>query len=243
MEFFFPLTKMRWLLFLGGWGLFCIGGLGWAQDLDPRLPQYRHPVLKLFPLAMVDFFQYTLHAGFEIPTAQYNSFQVEGGWVFGHLGEDLGTGTTETDYQQRGFKVRLQWREYFPSGRPPERILYTLTGGYLALQAGYQYYYQQLGYIDTFSIYPPPSQPTGGVFYDRVVQAFSASFLLGYQAQVGSRIIFDAYAGLGVRYAMHDWKPMTPPYSYRFTPVGDFILRRGGRPIPHIGFSFGWILR
>ncbi len=42
---------------------------------------------------------------------------------------------------------------------------------------------------------------------------------------------------------MHYWEPMRPPSTYRFTPVGDFILRREGRPIPLMGFAMGWILR
>jgi hypothetical protein len=109
---------------------------------------------------------------------------------------------------------------------------------------GFQYYHQNLGYIDTSYVYPPPSPPPLPVPYERTVQAFSLGFLIGYQAQLGGRFAIDFYTGLGVRYSQHRWQPLAPPYrNYTFTPVGDLILRRGGRPVPYMGFSFGWILR
>lgn len=223
--------------------LFILLIAGYAQEVDRRVPEYRRPVLKFFPLAMVDPFQYTLHLGLEIPTSRQNSLQVEGGWVFGHLGEELGTGASVDEYSQTGFKARVQWREYFLSSKPPERPVYTLTGGYIALIAGYQLYNQNIGYIDTTGWYSPPQPVVSGVPYERRIQAFMGGFLVGLQSQLGSRIIFDIYAGLGVRYSTHQWSPMAPPYMYNFTPVGDFIMRRGGRPIPLMGFSMGWILR
>lgn len=228
----------KWVALLG------IIALGSAQEVDKRFPEYRRPVIKFFPLPMVDPFQYTLHLGLEIPTGLQNSLQVEGGWVFGHLGEDLGTGTRADEFHQTGFKARLQWREYFLSPKPADRAIYTFTGGYMALIAGYQQYDQDLGYIDTTgSIFPPSNPVVTGVAYQRRIQAFMGGFLIGAQSQVGTRLVFDAYAGLAVRYTIHRWDPWAPPYTYRFTPVGDFIMRRGGRPIPLMGFSMGWILR
>ncbi|MCX8113339.1 MAG: hypothetical protein N3E49_09170 [Bacteroidia bacterium] len=231
-----------WLLrLLGTTGLLVIGT---AQEVDDRIIQLRRPVIKFFPLPMIDPFQYTLHLGLEVPTSRQNSIQVEGGWVFGHLGDDIGVGTRAEEFQQTGFKARFQWREYFVSDKPPERPTYTLTGGYIGLLGGYQYYHQNLGYIDTSGIYPPSSNPLAvGTLYERSIQAFVGGFLLGYQAQLGSRIAFDLYTGLAIRYTIHKWNPLAPPNSYRFTPVGDFILRRGGRPIFLMGFSVGWILR
>lgn len=215
-----------------------------AQEAEVRLPSHRQPVIKIFPLALVDPFQYTLHMGLELPTSWQNSIQIEGGWVFGHLGEDLGTQTTADEFQQTGFKARLQWREYFSSTKSSDRPIYTLTGGYIGLIAGYQHYNQNIGYIDTAGAYYPPSQPIiTGVPYERRIQAYMGGFIMGYQSEVGSRLVFDVYTGLAVRYAVHEWKPIRPPYNYRFTPVGDLIVRRGGRPIVLMGFSMGWILR
>lgn len=217
--------------------------VSYAQEPDQSVPEYRRPVLKFFPLPMVDPFQYTLHLGVEVPTSRQNSLQIEGGWVFGHLGEDLGTGTSAEDFSQTGFKARIQWREYFLSNKPPDHPIYTLTGGYIALIAGYQLYNQNLGYIDTTGWYSSPQPVMGGISYERRIQAFMGGFLTGLQSQVGSRLVFDLYAGLAVRYSTHQWSPIAPPSLHKFTPVGDFIMRRGGRPIPLMGFSMGWILR
>lgn len=214
----------------------------WAQIDEDRPISARHPVLKLYPLAMIDIFQYTLHAAVEFPTSQHSSLQVEGGWVFGDLGSEANWGTTEEDFSQRGFKARLLWREYF-SEKPPKKPTYTHTGGYLAFLGGFQYYAQNLGYIDTTSVWPPP-QPAPQIPYERTIHALSVGFWVGYQAQIGSRLVIDVYGGMGVRYAQHLWKPAKPPYrDLRFTPVGDLIVRPGGRPVPYMGFSLGWILR
>ncbi|MCS7296616.1 MAG: hypothetical protein RMK19_03880 [Bacteroidia bacterium] len=217
--------------------------IGFAQDLDPRMPKYRHPVIKIFPLSFIDPFQYTLHMGVEVPTSPHNSVQIEGGWVFGYLGDNQPFGTSEEEYRQRGLRARAQWREYFLSNRSSNRTLYTHTGGYIALLIGYQYYHQNLGYLDTSQVYPPQPTPTG-IAYERHIQGFSGGFLFGYQNQIGSsRIVFDAYTGIGVRYTIHEWQPLNPPYLYRYTPIGEVILRRGGRPILYMGFSVGWVVR
>ncbi|MCX7607248.1 MAG: hypothetical protein N2170_08320 [Bacteroidia bacterium] len=231
--------------FLGWWIGFLSLLYAQVREPDPRVPVYRNPVLKFQPLAMIDPFQYTLHLGLELPTSASSSFQLEGGWVFGHFGETEPFGTTEEDFSQTGFKARLQWREYFLSEKPPTKPTYTLVGGYVAFQGGFQYYLQNLGQIDTSGIYPPPSNPMPLGPYERAIQAFSFSCLLGYQAQLGTRFICDLFTGIGVRYTQHNWKPIAPPHQYAadLTPVGDFILRRGGRPIPHIGLSLGWIFR
>ncbi|MCS6895680.1 MAG: DUF3575 domain-containing protein [Bacteroidia bacterium] len=218
-----------------------LGSLG-AQEVDTRVPQLRRPVIKFFPLAAVDPFQYTLHLGLETPINRESSVQVEGGWVYGHLGEDLGTNTGDNDFTQSGFKVRVALRNYFSSNRASDRPLYTLTGGYISLVAGYQHYNQNFGYIDTTGMYNP-SPIVVGVPYERRIQAFMGGFMLGYQQQMGSRLTFDIYTGFGIRYSTHDWRPLAPPYQYRLAAVGDFVLRRGSRPIPFMGFSLGWILR
>lgn len=217
----------------------------WAQDpseAPSRFPQYTHPVLKVFPLSLVDPFQYTLHIGLEFPMHSTSSLQLEGGWVFGSLDNPDAYNTLQEDYAQQGFKARLQWREYF-SERPPKKPTYTRTGGYFAVQGGFQYYRQQLGRIDTSFFSPSPSPPPD-IKYERVISAFSVSFLLGYQGQVGRRFVIDFYTGLGARYSQHRWEPLKPSARpLDLTPIGDLIVRPGGRPIVHMGFSMGWILR
>ncbi|MCS7189839.1 MAG: DUF3575 domain-containing protein [Bacteroidia bacterium] len=210
--------------------------LVWAQVEEdrPEERQLRQPVLKFFPLALMDPFQYTLQLGLEVPASSSSSFQVEAGWVFGHLGfEDA-----SRDLSQQGFKARLQWREYLDSS-PPKNIRYTLTGPYLGLQGGFQFYQQNLD-IDTAYV-APPTIPSS-VPYERTIQAFSLSLLVGYQLQVGTHLVIDIFGGVGARYSQHRWRPQKPPISYYpGRAIGDIILRPGGRPIPHIGLSVGWI--
>lgn len=213
-----------------------------AQEVDSRVPQLPRPIVKFFPLAAIDPFQYTLHLGMEVPISSEGSIQIEGGWVYGHWGQDLRANTGNNDFSQSGYKVRLALRNYLSPIKPSERPIYTFTGGYVSLVAGYQYYNQNFGYIDTSGSYhPTPTAP--GIPYERQIQAFMGGFMLGYQTQMGSRLTFDIYTGLGIRYSTHDWNPIAPPPTYRLAVVGDFILRRGGRPIPFMGFSLGWILR
>lgn len=193
------------------------------------------PVIKFMPLAMIDPFQYTLHGGVEFPVGLTNTLQAEGGWVFGYLGQAV-----ETDFTQQGFKLRLSWREYFTPKTmkgSPSRIL---QGGYLALMGSYQHYSQTIE-IDTSGGY--------GYFreYRRSIQGVEGAFLLGYQTQVGQRLSIDLWGGLGLCYATHRWSPAKPGFSGlippRITPVGDFILLPGGRPVPRMGMAIGWILR
>ncbi len=226
--------------------LWLLSGLAlWAQDpseAPSRFPRYTYPVLKVFPLSLVDPLQYTLHVGLEFPMHSTSSLQLEGGWVFGSLDNPDAYNTLQEGYAQQGFKARLQWREYF-SESPPKKPTYTRTGGYFAVQGGFQYYRQQLGRIDTSFLSPSPSPPPD-VEYERVISAFSVSFLLGYQGQVGGRFVIDFYTGLGARYSQHRWEPLKPSARpLDLTPVGDLIVRPGGRPIVHMGFSMGWILR
>ncbi len=192
------------------------------------------PVLKLMPLAMIDPFQYTLHGGVEVPIGLTNSIQAEGGWVFGHLGQ-----VAESDFKQEGLKLRLSFREYFDpksARRDNPRIL---QGGYLALMGSYQNYNQTIE-VDTSGGY--------GYFreYQRTIQALEGAFLLGYHGQMGRRLSIDVWGGIGVRYATHRWSPSKPTFSgfiSRITPIGDFVLRPGGRPVPRMGIAIGWILR
>jgi len=194
----------------------------------------RRPVLKFMPLAIMDPFQSTLHAGVEFPIGLENTIQAEGGWVFGSWGAD-----PTDDFEQQGFKLRLSWREWFePKARKTGSLI--AEGGYLSLTGGYQHYRQSLQ-VDTSGGY--------GYFreYERTIQAFEVAVLLGYQTQVGRRLSIDFWGGLGARYTTHRWSPTKPQYGLlafgRVTPVGDLILRPGGRPVPRLGISVGWILR
>ncbi len=201
-----------------------------AQEASPP-PK---AVLKIMPLALIDPFQYTLHGGIEIPVGLSNTVQAEGGWVFGHLGE-----TSSSDLVQRGFKVRLSWREYFARKTPKQDPSYIIQGGYLALMGGYQSYNQTLQ-IDTSGGY--------GYFreYQRIVQGVEVAFLLGYHTQLGQRLSVDFWGGMGARYTTHRWSPARPPSLGLYpglAPIGDFILRPGGRPVPRMGIAIGWILR
>lgn len=227
--------------------LWLLSGLAlWAQpdpdDARTQYPQYKHPVLKVFPLALVDPFQYTLHVGLEFPMQKSSSLQLEGGWVFGSLDDRQTFNTQQEEYYQQGFKARLQWREYFSEGSP-KKPTYTQTGGYFAVQGGFQYYRQMLGRIDT-SLFSPNPSPPPDIEYERVISALSLSFLLGYQGQIGQRFVIDFFTGIGARYSQHRWEPLRPSARpLDLTPVGDLIVRPGGRPIVHMGFSMGWILR
>ncbi len=194
----------------------------------------RRPVLKFMPLPMMDPFQSTLHAGVEFPVGLENTVQAEAGWVFGSWGED-----PADDFVQQGFKLRLSWREYFePKTRKTGSFI--VEGGYLSLTGGYQYYHQSLQ-VDTSGGY--------GYFreYERTIQALELALLLGYHTQMGRRLSIDFWGGLGARYTMHRWSPSRPQsgiFPFRsITPVGDLILRPGGRPVPRLGISVGWILR
>lgn len=192
------------------------------------------PVLKLMPLAMVDPFQYTLHGGVELPIGLTNTIQVEGGWVFGYLGQAV-----ETDFTQQGFKLRLSWREYFAPKTLRGNRSRIIQGGYLALMGSYQHYNQTIE-IDTSGGY--------GYFreYQRSIQGLEGAFLLGYHTQIGQRLSIDVWGGLGLRYATHRWSPGKPAFSGlipRITPIGDLILLPGGRPVPRMGMAIGWILR
>ncbi len=194
----------------------------------------RRPVLKFMPFPMMDPFQSTLHAGVEFPVGLENTIQAEAGWVFGSWGED-----PTDDFVQQGFKLRLSWREYFePKTRKTGSFI--VEGGYLALMGGYQYYHQSLR-VDTSGGYGYLQE------YERTIQALEVAFLLGYHTQIGRRLSVDFWGGLGARYTMHKWSPNKPLYgAFPFrsiTPVGDLILRPGGRPVPRLGISVGWILR
>jgi hypothetical protein len=182
---------------------------------------------------MVDPFQYTLQGGLELPISSSSTTQVEAGWVFGHLGE---MGEDEL-FSQTGLKLRLSWREYFDRRTPSKRPSYVMEGAYFAIMGGYQRYNQTIR-VDT-------SGGWGGYQdYERVVQAFELTFLLGYQTQIGRRLVLDVWGGLGLRHSRHSWAPMRPPLSYwSFLPVGDIIMRPGGRPVPRIGIAMGWILK
>lgn len=194
----------------------------------------RRPVLKFMPLPMMDPFQSTLHVGVEFPAGLENTIQAEAGWVFGSWGED-----PTDDFVQQGFKLRLGWREYFePKIRQTGSFI--VEGGYLSLMGGYQYYHQSFQ-IDTSGGY--------GYFrdYERTIHALEVALLLGYHTQMGRRLSIDFWGGLGARYTMHQWSPNRPQsgiFPFRsITPVGDLILRPGGRPVPRLGISVGWILR
>jgi hypothetical protein len=196
------------------------------------------PVIKFLPFALVDPFQNTLHVGVEFPVGLENSTQVEGGWVFGSWDDPSSYG-----FSQQGLKLRLSWREYFGSRKVRNRPSSILEGGYFALMGSYQYY-RQIFEVDT---------PGGSWYipeYHRTIQAFEAAFLLGYQAQLGRRLSIDFWGGLGARYSIHRWSPIKfsqAASGYVFisgiTPVGDLILRPGGRAVPRLGIAIGWILR
>jgi hypothetical protein len=99
-------------------------------------------------------------------------------------------------------------------------------------------YYRQVFEVDT----------SGGSWYipeyHRTIQAFEAAFLLGYQVQLGRRLSIDFWGGVGARYSIHRWSPTKfVSSSLDITPVGDLILRPGGRPVPRLGIAIGWILR
>lgn len=174
--------------------------------------------------------------------ARMSSLQLEGGWVFGSIDNADAFNTTQEGYSQQGFKVRVQWREYF-SDSPRKKPTYTRRGGYVSVQGGFQYYRQGLGRIDTSYLAPGP-RPAPDIEYERTISALSLSFLVGYQGQIGGRLVIDFFTGLGLRYAQHTWEPLKPPTrGLDLTPVGDLIVRPGGRPIVHMGFSLGWILR
>jgi hypothetical protein len=196
------------------------------------------PAIKFLPFALVDPFQNTLHVGVEFPVGLENSIQVEGGWVFGSLDDPSSYG-----FSQQGLKLRLSWREYFGSRKVRNRPSSILEGGYFALMGSYQYYRQ------TFEV-----DTSGGSWYipeyHRTIQAFEVAFLLGYQVQLGRRLSIDFWGGVGARYSIHRWSPIqfsqaAPGYVFisRITPVGDLILRPGGRAVPRLGIAIGWILR
>ncbi|MCS6790060.1 MAG: hypothetical protein NZ580_03680 [Bacteroidia bacterium] len=217
-----------------------IAGVGtylWAQEVDSRVPIYRMSVFKLYPLALMDPFQLAVQGAMELPVSRKNSTQIEAGWVFGYLAEVL----PYQDNTQRGFKARLEWREYLTEASP-DKPQYTLTGIYASAQLGYQYYYQNMGGIDT-SFYSPGT-PTRTKTYERTIQALSINGLLGFQGAIGRRIAVDLFWGMGIRYTLHQWGPLVPPDPdlVEKMPVGDLILRKGVRPIPRFGIAFGWIL-
>lgn len=188
------------------------------------------PVLKYMPLAMLDPFQYTLHGGLEVPFSANESIQIEGGWVFGYLGQ-----SAESDFRQRGFKVRSQYRTYFSLRAPKDHPAYALQGGYVALMGSYQRYTQEFEYQDTVGFYRLST---------RYIQAYEISFLVGYQTQLGNRLTFDVWGGLGGRYAVHSWEPKRPVTGFPSIRVlGDLFLLPGGRPVPRMGLALGWILR
>gem|GEM_PF-1492544 len=202
---------------------------------DPR------PALKIQPLALIDPFQYTLQGGLEFPFAR-NSLQIEGGWVFGHLGEETRPfSSDEGEPRQTGFKVRVQWREYLGRSKPPRTSTGVHTGGYVALMASVQGYTQDFGQVDTALFSPTPAPP---LTFQRRILGMGGGLLLGYQDQIGSRLVLDIWGGIGVRYTQHSWEPFRPPAQNRTAlGVGDFILRPGGRPILYLGLALGWILR
>jgi hypothetical protein len=160
-----------------------------------------------------------------------NSIQAEGGWVFGSWDDPSSYG-----FSQQGLKLRLSWREYFGSRKVRNRPSSILEGGYVALMGSYQYYWQ------TFEV-----DTSGGSWYipeyHRTIQAFEVAFLLGYQAQLGRRLSIDFWGGVGARYSIHRWSPTKfVSSSWDITPVGDLILRPGGRAVPRLGIAIGWIL-
>ncbi len=198
------------------------------------------PALKIHPLALIDPFQYTLQGGLEFPFAR-NSLQIEGGWVFGRLGEESRPFSSEKEPRQTGFKVRVQWREYLGRSRPLRTSTSVHTGGYVALMASVQGYTQDFDQVDTALFSPTPAPP---LTFQRRVLGMGGGLLLGYQNQIGSRLVLDIWSGIGVRYTQHSWEPFRPPAQSRPTlGVGDFLLRPGGRPIPYLGLALGWILR
>ncbi len=192
--------------------------------------QGQKAVIKCMPLAMLDPFQYTLHGGLEVPFSSTESIQLEGGWVFGYLGQ-----LSEGDFKQTGAKVRCQYRSYFSPRAPKNRPSYTLEGGYLALMGGYQRYAQEVEYQDTLGL---------SRLSTRYIQAYEGTLLLGYQGQLGSRLTFDVWGGLGARYVVHNWEPQRPVTNFlSMLAIGDLLLLPGGRPIPRMGFALGWILK
>ncbi len=190
------------------------------------------PVLKFFPLSLADPFQMALHVGAEVPIASPSSLQGEAALVFGQLEEEA-----QKAENLLGWKVRGQWRLYFAS--PASGTHRTSTGGYIALQPGYQYYQYNVSREVADSTLTNYIRLT----YTRRIQAFSMSFLLGYQAQVGQHLAIDVYGGVGIRSTRHYWKPGDPGYGGIFgdNPIGDIILRPGLRPIPRFGVAVGWI--
>lgn len=220
------------------------GLLGLAQEnsKEPSLfwTEEPYPVLKIEPLALIDPFQYTLQGGIEFPFARH-SLQVEGGWVFGYLGQEMRPLASEEEPRQSGFKVRVQWREYLGRAKPPRSSTKVHTGGYVALRASLQGYLQDFGQVDTALFSPAPAPP---LLFQRRVLGWGVGVLVGYQDQLGSRLVLDLWSGIGVRYNQHSWEPFRPPAQNRTDlPVGDFILRPGGRPIPYLGMALGWIPR
>ncbi len=161
----------------------------------------RRPVLKFMPLATMDPFQSTLHAGVEFPIGLENTIQVEGGWVFGSWDAD-----PTDDLEQQGFKLRLSWREWFePKARKTGSLI--AEGGYLSLTGGYQHYRQSLQ-VDTSGGY--------GYFreYERTIQAFEVAVLLGYQTQVGRRLSIDFWGGWGHATPCTDGHPLSPSMGF-----------------------------
>lgn len=159
--------------------------------------------------------------GLEFPMQQRSSLQVEGGWGF--------AGPWDANYYQQGFKARLQWRAYF-SESSSQKPTYTHTGGYLAGQGGFQYYYQDF------------SRGNASLSeYQRTILAFSLSFLIGYQTRLGERFVMDLFAGIGTRYGRRSGNE---PPGWIFIGVGEGPLVGPGLwPVVHLGCSIGWILR